>query len=310
MQRFFELLVNGVTLGSVYGLIALGYSIVYGILQLLNFAHGDVLMVGAFVGFFVLEALGGAANPVLPVGLVILIMFVAGMASSGILGVAIERVAYRPLRSAPRIAPLISSLGVSLLLENLAILYFGASIRSYNTFELAGGALFSRGVDIGRVHISLIRILVVGVTLVLLLIFVYLVRSTMLGKSMRATAHDREAAAMMGIDVDRVVMFAFLLGSALAGAGGVMLGLAYNDVYSYLGFTAGLYGFTAAVIGGIGSLPGSVFGGLAVGLLQAFASGYLPQGSTFQDFWVFLFLIAALLVRPTGIFGRSQLQKV
>jgi branched-chain amino acid transport system permease protein len=310
MQRFLELAINGLTLGSVYALIALGYSLVYGILRLLNFAHGDVLMVGAFIGFFVLQALGGPISPVLPIAVVIPIMFVAAMAGSGVLGVVIERVAYRPLRDAPRIAPLISSLGVSLLLENLALLYFGASIRSYNTFEMADGALFSRGFSIDGVHVALIKILVVAVTLALLVVTVYVVRVTTIGKTMRATAHDREAASMMGIDVDRVAAAAFLLGSALAGAGGVMLGLAYNDVYSYLGFTAGLKGFTAAVVGGIGSLSGSVVGGVCIGLLQSLASGYLPQGATFQDFWVFIILIAVLLIRPSGLFGRPELQKV
>lgn len=310
MQRFLELTVNGLTLGSVYALIALGYSMVYGILKLLNFAHGDVLMVGAFVGFFVLQALGGPVSPVLPVALVVLIMFVVAMLASGVLGLVIERVAFRPLRNAPRIAPLISSLGVSLLLENLALIYFGGNIRSYNTFEFANGSLFVRGFNVDHVHVALIKIIVVVVTIVLLAALIFVVRSTTLGKTMRATAFDREAASMMGIDVDRVVSMTFLIGSALAGAGGVMLGLAYNDVYSYLGFAAGLKGFTAAVVGGIGNLPGSVLGGISIGLLEAFASGYLPQGSTFQDFWVFIFLIAAILIRPTGLLGRRELQKV
>jgi branched-chain amino acid transport system permease protein len=310
MQRFLELTVNGLTLGSVYALIALGYSMIYGILKLLNFAHGDVLMVGAFVGFFVLQALGGPTSPALPIGVVLVLMVLSAMVACGVLGVVIERVAYRPLRRAPRIAPLISALGVSFLLQNLALLFFGSSIRSYSTFEMAGGGLFVHGIDVGGVHISLIRILIVVTTAALLLVLVYLVRSTVIGKAMRATAFDSEAAAMMGIDVDRVIAAAFLVGSALAGAAGVMMGLAYNDVYHYLGFLAGLKAFTAAVVGGIGSLTGSVVGGVAIGLLEAYASGYLPQGSTFQDFWVFLVLIAVMLVRPSGLLGRPEIQKV
>ena len=310
MQKFLELTVNGVTLGSVYALIALGYSMIYGILKFLNLAHGDVLMVGSFVGFFVLQACGGSASLGIPLPLALLAMFLAAMVACGLLGMVIERIAYRPLRNAPRIAPLISALGVSFLLQNLALVFFGSRIRSYDTFELDEGSLFLRGFDIGRVHVSLIRIIVVVTTAGLLLALMYLVRSTALGKAMRATAYDIEAASMMGIDVDRVISAAFLVGSALAGAGGVMMGLAYNDVYHYLGFVAGLKGFTAAVIGGIGSLGGSVLGGLTIGLLEAYSAGYLPQGSTFQDFWVFVVLIVVLLVRPSGLFGRPELQKV
>jgi branched-chain amino acid transport system permease protein len=310
MQRFLELTVNGLTLGSVYALIALGYTMVYGILKFLNFAHGDVLMVGAFVGYFVLQALGGAQALDVPLPLALIAMFLAAMVASGLLGVVVERVAYRPLRNAPRIAPLISALGMSFLLQNLALVFFGSSIRSYDTFELDGGSLFLRGFDIDRVHVSLIRIIVVVVTAGLLVALMRLVQATTLGKAMRAIAHDREAAEMMGIDADHVIAATFLIGSALAGAGGVMMGLAYNDVYHYLGFLAGLKGFTAAVIGGIGSLTGSVLGGLTIGLLEAYAAGYLPQGSTFQDFWVFLLLIVVLLARPTGLLGRPEVQKV
>jgi branched-chain amino acid transport system permease protein len=310
MQQFLELTVNGFTLGSVYALIALGYSMIYGILKFLNLAHGDVLMVGAFVGYFVLQALGGPQSLAVPLPVALLAMFAAAMVACGLLGVVIERIAYRPLRNAPRIAPLISALGMSFLLQNLALIFFGSTIRSYDTFELDGGSLFLRGFDIGHVHVSLIRIIVVVATAALLLVLMHVVRSTALGKAMRATAYDLEAASMMGVDVDRVITASFLIGSALAGAGGVMMGLAYNDVYHYLGFVAGLKGFTAAVIGGIGSLSGSVVGGIAIGLLEAYSAGYLPQGSTFQDFWVFVVLIVVLLVKPSGLFVRAEPQKV
>jgi branched-chain amino acid transport system permease protein len=310
MRQLFELLINGLTLGSMYALVALGYSMVYGILKLLNFAHGDVLMIGAFVGYFVLQALGGPQAPAIPVALLLPVMFGAAMIACGLLGVAIERVAYRPLRNAPRFAPLIAALGVSFLLQNLALLFFGAEFRSYNTFELSNGDLFARGVDIGTLHISIARIIVVVATAGLLLILLRLVRSSMLGKAMRATAFDREAATMMGIDVDRVIAATFLVGSALAGAAGVMIGLLYNDVYHYLGFAIGLKAFTAAVVGGIGSLTGAVVGGVVIGVSESLAAGYLPQGSTFQDFWVFLLLIVVLLVRPTGLLGRADIRKV
>src|SRR6266540_3056076 len=243
MEFLTQQVVNGLTLGSVYALIALGYSMVYGILKLLNFAHGEVYMVGAFIGYGVLTVLGGAADPAIAVPLLIIVMFLAAMLGCGLLGVVIERFAYRPLRDAPRIAPL------SLL--------------------------------VGR---------------------------SRLGRAIRATAVDREAAAMMGVDVDRVIVATFFIGSALAGAGGVMFGLVFSNVYHLMGFTAGLKGFTAAVVGGIGSIQGAMLGGLLIGLAEAFAAGYVS--STFQDLIVFLILVAVMLVRPRGLLGAAVLDKM
>src|SRR5215212_7088754 len=200
MQRFLELTVNGLTLGSVYALIALGYSMIYGILKFLNFAHGDVLMIGAFVGYFVLQALGGAQALDVPLPLALIAMFLAAMVASGLLGVVVERVAYRPLRNAPRIAPLISALGMSFLLQNTALLLFSADFRSYSTFDLGGGALFVKGIHHGPLNISLIRIIVIVTTIALMVGLALFISRTRLGKAMRATAYDREAAAMMGID--------------------------------------------------------------------------------------------------------------
>jgi branched-chain amino acid transport system permease protein len=305
---FVQELVNGLTLGSVYALIALGYSMVYGILKLLNFAHGEVYMIGAFIGYGVLTVSGGAADPMFPIWLLISFMFIAAMIGSGLLGVVIERFAYRPLRNAPRIAPLISALGVSFFLQNTALLLFSADFRSYDTFSLDSGTLFTHGIHSGPLNISLIRIIVIVTTAALMVGLTLFVSRTRLGKAMRATAYDREAAAMMGIDVDRVIVVTFFIGSALAGAAGVMVGLVFQRVYHFMGFVAGLKGFTAAVVGGIGSIPGAMLGGLVIGLAEAFSTGYLS--STFQDLIVFGILIVVLIVRPTGLLGKADIKKV
>ncbi|MGH3006048.1 MAG: branched-chain amino acid ABC transporter permease [Gaiellaceae bacterium] len=305
MDFFVQQLVNGVTLGSVYALIALGYSMVYGILKLLNFAHGEVYMMGAFIGYFVLIGLGGAADPILPVALVIILMFLAAMLGSGILGVAIERFAYRPLRNAPRIAPLISAIGVSFFLQASALLLFTAQFRTYNTPQMIP---FTVGIEIGPLRISLVRILVITSAITLMIALWLLVNRTRLGKAMRATSYDREAAAMMGIDVDRVIVATFFIGSILAGAAGVMVGLVFGRVFHFMGFIAGLKGFTAAVIGGIGNIPGAMLGGLLIGLAEAFSAAYIS--STFQNLIVFGILITVMLVRPSGLLGSPVLKKV
>jgi len=302
---FVQLTVNGLTLGSLYALIALGYTMVYGILKLLNFAHGDVYMIGAFIGYGVLQALGGPLDPSVPVALLIVAMFAVAMLGAGGLGVAIERFAYRPLRNAPRIAPLISALGVSFFLQNSALLLFSANFRSYETFSLIDPI---KGIHEGVLNISLVRILVIVTAVALMVLLTFLVRRTQLGKAMRATSFDREAAAMMGIDVDRVIVATFFISSALAGAAGVMSGLLFSQVYHFMGFTAGLKGFTAAVVGGIGSIPGAMFGGILIGLAEAYSAGYLS--SVYQDLIVFSILIAFMLARPTGLFGARALQKV
>jgi branched-chain amino acid transport system permease protein len=307
-ELFVDLLVNGVTLGSVYALIALGYSMVYGILKLLNFAHGDVYMIGAFIGYGVLTALGGPLDPSVPLFALLGAMALVAMVGCGALGVVIERFAYRPLRNAPRIAPLISALGVSFFLQNTALLLFGADYRSYDTFNLAGGELFLKGIHHPPLNISLMRMLIIGAAFFLMIVLTLLVARTRLGKAMRATAYDREAASMMGIDVDRVIVATFFIGSALAGAAGVMVGLVFGQIYHFMGFIAGLKGFTAAVVGGIGSIPGAMLGGLLIGLAEAFTAGYVS--STFQDFFVFCLLIVVMLVRPSGLLGAKAIQKV
>ncbi len=305
MTKFVTLLVAGLTTGSIYALIALGYSMVYGVLKLLNFAHGDLYMVGAFIGYFVIQWFGGSTAIAVPVPLLIVVMLVLAAGGTGALGVVIERFAYRPLRDAPRIAPLITALGVSFLLENTALLFFGGSYRIYNTSNFIP---FSTGIHIGVLNIDATRIMVILLSVVLMWGLTMLVNRTQLGRQMRAVAADREAAEMLGVNVDFTIAATFFLGSALAGVAGVMAGLAFNQVYNLMGFIAGLKAFTAAVVGGIGSIPGAMLGGLLIGLAESFITGYVS--STLTNLIVFGILIAVMILRPAGLLGRVQLQKV
>jgi branched-chain amino acid transport system permease protein len=273
-------------------------------------------MIGAFIGYGVLTALGGPLSPDLALAPLILLMFLAAMLGAGALGVVVERFAYRPLRDAPRIAPLITALGVSFFLQNSALLLFGAQFRTYNNFLLGSdnpelfepGPLIQPAFTVSGVNVQTVQILVVATTVGLMVVLTLLVARTRIGKAMRATSFDREAAAMMGIDVDRVIASTFFAGSVLAGAAGVMFGLLYGQVFHFMGFLAGLKGFTAAVVGGIGSIPGAMVGGLLVGLTEAYASGYL--GGQWSDLTVFGILIFVLLVRPSGLLGTRAIQKV
>jgi branched-chain amino acid transport system permease protein len=307
VDTFIQLTVDGLTLGSVYALIALGYTLVYGVLKLLNFAHGDVFMVGSFIGFGALQLLGGTADPVVPAWALLTLITLAAMAGCAALGVVIERFAYRPLRDAPRIAPLISALGVSFFLANSMQLLFGANPRNYDLFSLSGGSLYLKGLDIGNVRVPLLRLITIGSAFVLMLVLWYLVNRTRTGKAMRATSYDREAAAMMGINIDRVIVFTFVLGSALAGAAGVLFALRVPTQVT-IGFVAGLKGFTAAVIGGIGSVPGAMAGGLILGFSEAYIQGYVS--TKWSDLYVFLILIAFMIFRPQGLLGRPDIRKV
>jgi len=305
MGFFFQELVNGITVGALYALIAIGFSMVYGVLKLLNFAHGDLYMVGAFVGYFVIQWFGGSTALTIPVPLLLVIMFVlAGLVTGG-LGVAIERFAYRPLRHAPRIAPLITAIGISFFLENAALLLFGAQFRIYNTPNFIS---FSSGFSVGSVSVDAVQIMVIVLGLALMIGLRQLVARTRLGKQMRAVASDTEAAEMLGINVNFTIAATFFLGSALAGISGVMAGLLFNQVTNTIGFIAGLKAFTAAVVGGIGSIPGAMLGGLLIGLAESFVTGYIS--STYSNLLVFLLLIAVMLVRPSGLLGQAQLQKV
>ena len=306
---FLNQLVAGVTLGSLYGLMAIGYSMVYGVLKLLNFAHGEVFMIGAYIGYFVLIALGGSIAPGVPVALLIFLMLASAMIGAGLLGVAVERFAYRPLRKAraPRIAPLISALGASFVLQQLASIFFGTAYKQYNPFGLSGGTL-TTPFHVGSLEMSWMQVFVILMSAFLMFVLWQLVTRTQIGRAMRAASFDLEAASMMGIDVDKVVVFTFFVGSALGGAGGVMNGLYLSNTFPLVGFTVGLIAFTAAVVGGIGSIPGAMVGGLVIGLLKAFAIGY--WSSAYQDVIVFCILILVLLIRPSGILGVPAPQKV
>jgi branched-chain amino acid transport system permease protein len=305
MGFFFQELVSGLTTGALYALVALGFSMVYGVLKLLNFAHGDLYMAGAYVGFFVIQWFGGPSALTIPVPLLLVIMFVLAAGLAGGLGVAIERFAYRPLRDAPRIAPLITAIGVSFFLENAALLLFGAQFREYNTADFISP---SSGITIGSVTIDSVQIMVLVLGLILMVGLRVLVNRTKLGKQMRAVAADREAAEMLGINVNFTIAMTFFLGSALAGVAGVMAGLLFNQVTPTIGFLPGLKAFTAAVVGGIGSIPGAMLGGLLIGVAESMITGYIS--STYTNLLVFALLIVVMLMRPSGLLGRAQLQKV
>jgi branched-chain amino acid transport system permease protein len=307
VQFFIQLTLDGLTIGSVYALVALGYTLIYGVLKLLNFAHGDVFMVGSFIGYGVLQALGGASDPMVPVWLLLLLVTGAAMVGCAVLGVVIERFAYRPLREAPRIAPLISALGVSFFLANSMQLLFGAQQFNYASYNLSGGALYFRGFDLDGVHVPLLRIITIGAAFVLMIVLWILVNRTRTGRAMRATSFDREAASMLGIDIDHVIVFTFVLGSALAGAAGVMFALRV-PTFAAVGFTTGLKGFTAAVIGGIGSIPGAMVGGILLGCAESYTAGYWT--TAWSDLVVFSILIAFMIFRPRGLFGRVDIRKV
>jgi branched-chain amino acid transport system permease protein len=305
MEFFTQQLVNGITLGSLYALLAIGYSIVYGVIGLLNFAQGEVYMVGAFIGFGVLSGLGGPSALTVPVVLALVLMFAAAALGSGMLGVLIERVAFRPLRDSSRMAPLITALGISIFLQNSVLLLLGPDIRNY---ESSSYVPVTSGIHVGFLRISLVRILVIVTAVVLMVLLTLFVKRTHLGRAMRSVSYDREAAAMMGVDIDRTIMMAFFIGSLLAGIAGVMAGLVFSRVFQLMGFVAGLKAFTGAVIGGIGSIPGAMLGGMLVGLAESFTSAYIS--STFQNVIVFGVLIVFMLFRPRGLFGKPEIGKV
>jgi branched-chain amino acid transport system permease protein len=305
MAFFVQELVNGVATGALYALVALGFSMVYGVLKLLNFAHGDLYMIGAFTGYFVIQWFGGPSALTIPVPLLLVIMFVLAAGLVGGMGVAIERFAYRPLRDAPRIAPLITAIGISFFLENAVLLLFGGQTRVYNTPDFIS---LSSGISIGPVNIDAVQIMVLVLGVALMVGLRLLVNRTKLGKQMRAVAADREAAEMLGINVNWTIAATFFLGSALAGVAGVMAGLMFNQVTNLIGFIVGLKAFTAAVVGGIGSIPGAMLGGLLIGIAESFITGYIS--SAYTNLIVFGMLIVVMLVRPSGLLGRAQLQKV
>lgn len=292
LQQFNQQLVNGISLGSIYALIALGYTMVYGIIRLINFAHGDIYMLGAYVAFFATTAFKLSFFPALIVSMVV----------SALVGVTIERFAYRPLRQAPKIAVLITAIGVSLFLEYGGMLAVTPQPRTFP-------ALLPTGIyNIGGVVINSYQIIILAVSLVLMIILTYIVNRTKIGKAMRAVSFDTDTARLMGIDVDRVISFTFAIGSALAAAAGVLVGIYYNSIDPLMGIMPGLKAFVAAVLGGIGIIPGAVLGGVLMGVVEAMVSGFIS--STFRDAAAFGILILILLFKPSGLLGKNVREKV
>jgi branched-chain amino acid transport system permease protein len=306
-----QVVMDGLVLGFMYALIALGYTMVYGVLELINFAHSEIFMVGAFVGVEILLTLkaGGALDPLNPF-LVLLLIVLTGMAVSGLLAVAIERVAYRPLRGAPRLIPLISAIGVSFFLQDavrlVESLWRNAFYLTYPSFEV-----FNKRIELGEtVDFSVKSVLVVLASLFMLFALQFLVNRTKLGKAIRAVAEDQSTASLMGINVNRMISLTFLIGGAMGGAAGVLFGVQYNTVNPFTGFIPGIKAFTAAVLGGIGNIPGAMVGGLVLGLLEAFAASYLSLftggafGAEYKDIFAFSILILILIFRPRGLLGE------
>lgn len=294
LPTFLQQVINGVSLGSIYALIALGYTMVYGIIRLINFAHGDVYMVGAYVGFFAITILDMTFIPAL----------VTSMFCCSVLGVVIERFAYKPLRNSARIAALITAIGVSLLLEYGGMLIVSPQPRAFpEVYPMSQIEFFN-----GDVSITNYQVLIFAVTIFLMLLLHYIVHRTKIGKAMRAVSFDRETALLMGINVNTTISATFAIGSALAAAAGVLVGLYYTSITPLMGIIPGLKAFVAAVLGGIGSIPGAAVGGLLMGIIEAMVSGY--WSSTLRDAVAFGILILILIVKPSGIFGTNVREKV
>ena len=301
MDIFLQQIINGLTLGSVYAIVALGYTMVYGIIQLINFAHGELVMLGAMVAFSVIGALAGTALP--PV-LIVIAGVVAAVPACMLVGYAMERIAYRPLRNAPRLAPLITAIGISIILQHLALLIWGRSPLAFPqiiplvSFTI-GGAIIT-GVQIAIIVISLL--MMGGLTLV--------VYHTKLGIAMRATSQNPQVAGLMGIDIDRIISFTFIVGASLAAVAGVMVGTYYGIAHYTMGSLLGMKAFSAAVLGGIGNLAGAMLGGILLGIVEALGAGYIGSltnnvfGSNYQDVFAFLVLIGVLVLRPSGLLGE------
>ena len=289
---FFQQLVNGLSLGSIYALLALGYTMVYGIIKLINFAHGEIYMVGAFVGYYVTNELKLSLIPTLLIS----------MAVCSVLGVLIEFLAYRPLRKSTRIAALITAIGVSFLIQALMIYFIGADTRPFPQI------VENTNYDLGLFMISKIQLMILTTSIVLMFLLQVIVRYTKMGKAMRAVSVDADAAQLMGINVNHTISFTFALGSSLAAAGGVLIGLYYNSIDPMMGVAPGLKAFIAAVFGGIGIIPGAALGGFAIGVIETFVSAL--GFTAYRDAVVYGILIVVLLVRPAGLLGKNVKEKV
>ena len=304
MGYFVQQLINGLTLGMIYGLIAIGYTMVYGIIGMINFAHGEIYMIGAFLAIITFTLLGTVGITFVPLALVIVLL--VAMLFTAVHGWTLERVAYRPLRGAPRLAPLISAIGMSIFLQNYVQLLQGARVRPMQPVIQGGFTLFE---DNGfTVQLSYIQIFIWILTTVLMVAFAVLIGRTALGRSQRACQQDRVMAGLLGVDVDRTISLTFVIGASLAAVAGVMVTLYYGVVDFFIGFLAGLKAFTAAVLGGIGSLPGAMLGGIILGLVEAFWSAYFT--TEYKDVAAFSILVIVLIFRPTGLLGKPEVEKV
>ena len=292
LDQFLQQIVNGLSLGSTYALIALGYTMVYGIIKLINFAHGDIYMLGAYIGFAVITKLGLGFFPALIIAMVL----------CAIIGILTERIAYKPLRNSPRIALLITAIGVSFFMEYVMVYFVGANVRAFPD------VIPKTQYYLGNVVINLQQIVILCTTIALMVLLQFIVHKTKIGKAMRAVSADRDAAELMGINVNRTISATFAIGSALAGAGGVMVGMFYNSINPLMGMMPGLKAFVAAVFGGIGIIPGAMIGGFGIGLIETLVSGY--GSSMYKDAVVFAILILVLIFKPAGLLGKNTREKV
>jgi branched-chain amino acid transport system permease protein len=294
LEQFIQQIINGISLGSIYALVALGYTMVYGIIKLINFAHCDVYMIGAYIGYYCMKFLGLGVFP----------SIVIAMAVCTIIGVLIEKIAYKPLRNSPRITVLITAIGVSLFLEYIMMFFVKANARAYPNIEGA----FADTLQLGNIIISMKQVLIVVITIVLMILLQLIVKKTRIGKAMRAVSLDKDAAELMGINVNNTISFTFAIGSALAGAAGVLVGIYYNSINPLMGILPGLKAFVAAVFGGIGLIPGAFIGGYFIGAIETFVSG--SGFSMYRDAVVFALLILILIVKPVGLLGKNTREKV
>jgi branched-chain amino acid transport system permease protein len=299
---FTQQLINGLALGAVYALIALGYTMVYGILQLINFAHGEVYMLGAYLGIIVLGVLTTLGFTAYSLPLSLLLTAIISMVFCGAYGAIIERVAYRPLRNASKLAPLISAVGMSIILQNFVMLAQGKEYKNLPPM------LPSEGFTLFGANVSPVQIFILAASILIMAGLHFFVAKTRLGKAMRATSQDRVMAGLVGIDINRVISITFMIGSALAAVAGVMVTLYYGVVHFFMGYLAGIKAFTAAVLGGIGSIPGAMLGGFMLGLIENFGASYIS--SVYKDAFAFLVLIVTLIIRPAGLLGQKSMDKV
>jgi branched-chain amino acid transport system permease protein len=311
MEYFVQQLINGITLGSIYGLIAIGYTMVYGIIGMINFAHGDIFMIGAFIALIGIILIGiTAVTPVAVMMLALLIVLLLSMAFTAAYGWTVERLAYRPLRTSFRLAPLITAIGMSIVLQNYVQIVQGARVKPLQPLFSGGFTLMELETPRGNflVNLSYAQIMIVLTTVILMTVFSLIIAKTSLGRAQRACEQDRKMAALVGVNVDRTISLTFVMGAALAAVAGLMYLLYYGVIDFYIGFLAGVKAFTAAVLGGIGSLPGAMLGGLLIGLIEVFWSAYFSI--EYKDVAAFSILAIVLIFMPSGILGKPEVEKV